>query len=139
MNHRDLLDLFRSSHWTCSVKKGILKNFANFTGKHLCWSLFLITLQLFRLATSLKIDSKTDVFLRNLRIFKNTYFEIFVSPQNTITNSNCEFGLSETSTECKASIFLNITTSFQSNAAIKFICKLKKVSLTFQLTFLLNS
>ena len=27
------------------VKKGVLENFANFTGKHLCWSLFLIKLQ----------------------------------------------------------------------------------------------
>ena len=26
-------------------KKGVLKNFANLTGKHLCWSLFLIKLQ----------------------------------------------------------------------------------------------
>ena len=26
-------------------KKGVLKNFANFTGKHLCWSLFIIKLQ----------------------------------------------------------------------------------------------
>ena len=31
----------RSSHWRCSVRKGVLKNFANFTGKELCWSLFL--------------------------------------------------------------------------------------------------
>ena len=30
---------------TRAVKKGILKNFANFTGKHLCWSLYLIKLQ----------------------------------------------------------------------------------------------
>ena len=30
----------RSSHWSCSVKKGVLKNFAKFTGKHLCQSLF---------------------------------------------------------------------------------------------------
>ena len=29
----------RSSHRKCSVKKGVLKNFSNFTGKHLCWSL----------------------------------------------------------------------------------------------------
>ena len=33
----------RSSHRRCSVKKGVLKNFVNFTGKHLCWCLFLIT------------------------------------------------------------------------------------------------
>ena len=39
MNHRDLLGLFRSSYLKCSVKKGVLKNFENFTEKHLCWSL----------------------------------------------------------------------------------------------------
>ena len=37
-----------SSHWRCSVKKGVLKNCADFTGKHLCWSLFLIKLQVFK-------------------------------------------------------------------------------------------
>ena len=25
-----------SGHWKCSVKKGVLRNFAKFTGKHLC-------------------------------------------------------------------------------------------------------
>ena len=30
----------RSSHWKCSVKKGIFKNFEKFTGKKLCQSLF---------------------------------------------------------------------------------------------------
>ena len=46
---------------------GVLKNFANFTGKHLCWSLFFTKLQAFRPATLLKIDSCTSVFLWNLR------------------------------------------------------------------------
>ena len=32
----------RSSHRRCYVKNGVFKNFTNFTGKHLCWSLFLI-------------------------------------------------------------------------------------------------
>ena len=31
---------FRSSHQRCSIKKGVLKNFSKFTGKHLCWRLF---------------------------------------------------------------------------------------------------
>ena len=31
---------FRSIHWRCSVKKNVLRNFAKFTGKHLCQSLF---------------------------------------------------------------------------------------------------
>ena len=30
----------RSSHQRCSVRKGVLRNFAKFTGKHLCQSLF---------------------------------------------------------------------------------------------------
>ena len=30
----------RSSHWKCSVKKGVLRHFAKFTRKHLCQSLF---------------------------------------------------------------------------------------------------
>ena len=30
----------RSSHRGFSAKKGVLKSFANFTRKHLCWSLF---------------------------------------------------------------------------------------------------
>ena len=33
------------SEQRCSVKKGVLKDFVNFIGKHLCWSLFLIKLQ----------------------------------------------------------------------------------------------
>ena len=35
----------RSIHWSCSVKKGVLRNFANFTGKQLWWSLFLTGLK----------------------------------------------------------------------------------------------
>ena len=31
---------FRSSDWRCSVRKGVLRNFAKFTGKHLWQSLF---------------------------------------------------------------------------------------------------
>ena len=35
----------RSSRSQMFFKKGVLKNFANITEKHLCWSLFLIKLQ----------------------------------------------------------------------------------------------
>ena len=59
----------RSIHWGCSVKKGVLKTFANFTGKHLCWSFFLIELQFSRPVTLWKRDSNTGAFLWNLRSF----------------------------------------------------------------------
>ena len=44
----------RSSHWMCCfVKKNVLKNFASFTGKHLCCSLVLIKLQALKPASLL--------------------------------------------------------------------------------------
>ena len=52
----------RSSRPEVFCKKAVLKNFAMFTGKRLCWSLFLM-LQAFGLATLLKRDSNTGVFL----------------------------------------------------------------------------
>ena len=32
----------RSNHWRCSIKKGIVKNFIKFTGKHPCQISFLL-------------------------------------------------------------------------------------------------
>ena len=37
---RQLTSIFTSSHRRCSIKKGVLKNFAKFTGKDLCQSPF---------------------------------------------------------------------------------------------------
>ena len=62
----------RSSRSQIFFKIGVLKISVNFTGKHLCWSLFLIKLREdLGPATLLKRDSNTDVFLLN---FKNTFF-----------------------------------------------------------------
>ena len=54
---------FRSSHRTCSMKKGVLRNFAQFTGKHLCQSIFFNKVAGRRLQIYLKRDSGTGVFL----------------------------------------------------------------------------
>ena len=64
---------FKSDHQRCSMKNGVLKNFINFTGKHLYWSLFLIKLQTWGLepAAFLKRDSNTGI----KEHLKNTYFE----------------------------------------------------------------
>ena len=57
------------SHWRYSVKEGVLKNFAKFTGNHLCQSL------LFRQACNfIKKDSGTGVFLWILRNFLEHLF-----------------------------------------------------------------
>ena len=66
--------IFRSSHQRCSVKKGALKKFANFIGKGLCWSLFLIKLQALRLKKKKKTPAQ--IFSCGIcEISKNTFFE----------------------------------------------------------------
>ena len=63
---------FRSSHQRCSVKKVALKNFANFTGKHVCWCHFLIKLQAWRPATLLKREFQHKCFPVKLTNFLRT-------------------------------------------------------------------
>ena len=50
----------------CSVKKVFLKNFPIFTGKHLCCSLFLIKMQVWRPAFLIKSDSSTGFLSVNI-------------------------------------------------------------------------
>ena len=61
----------RSSHQRCSVIKGVLRNFAKFTGKHLCQSPFLNKVAGMRPATLLRKRLWHRRFPVN---FKNTFF-----------------------------------------------------------------
>ena len=61
-----VFSLNRGSHRKCSAKKDAIKSFANFTGKYLCLSLFLIKLHTFSAGTLLKRDSNIGGFLWNL-------------------------------------------------------------------------
>ena len=58
----------KRSHRSCSIKVGLLKHFATLTGTHLCWSFFLIKLQVFRSATLL------------IQVFSYEYCEILKTP-----------------------------------------------------------
>ena len=74
MQARNLKLAEAGCHWR-SVRQGVLKNFANFTGKNLCWSLFLIKLEFWGPATLLK-KTLTQVFSCEIyKLFKNNYFE----------------------------------------------------------------
>ena len=68
------ISCFRSSHPKCSIKRAFLKNFAIFTGKHPCWSLFLIKLHAKRPVTLLKRGSNIGAFLWNLGNFCKQLF-----------------------------------------------------------------
>ena len=51
----------KSSHWRCFAKKSVLKSFAIFKGKQLCWSFFLIKLQAFRPPVNIAKFSRTPI------------------------------------------------------------------------------
>ena len=68
---------WRSKHLRCSTIKAALKNFSNFTGKHLCWILFLI-----------KLQAPTQVLYCEIwEIYKYTYFKEYLL---TVTSGPAE-------------------------------------------------
>ena len=68
------LHITRSSPPEVSIKKGVFKNFAKFTGKHLCQSLFFNKIAGRRPATSLKKRLWHRCFPENLAKFFRTLF-----------------------------------------------------------------
>ena len=66
------LSISRSSHQIYSLEKAVLKIFANVTGKHLRWSLFLMKSYAVRPATLLKRDYKIDFFFVKFAKFLRT-------------------------------------------------------------------
>ena len=63
----------RSSHQRCSVKKGVLKNFAKFTEKHLCQSLYFNKVA--EACNFIKKETLAQVLSCEFcEIFKNTFF-----------------------------------------------------------------
>ena len=64
----------RSSHRRCSVKKGVLRNFAKFTGKHLCQSLSFNKVA-GGACNFIKKDTLAQVFSYEFcEVSKNTFF-----------------------------------------------------------------
>ena len=66
--------IFRSSRPQMFFKINVFKNSAIFTGKHLCWSLFVIKLPACKPANLLKRDSETSIFLLILLNFLGQLF-----------------------------------------------------------------
>ena len=70
--------IFKSSRSQMIFKIGVLKHYAIFTRKYLCWSYFLIKLQAWRPTILLKRDSNTDIFLEYCETFKNICFKEYL-------------------------------------------------------------
>ena len=66
--------VFRSSRLEVLCKKGVLKNFENFTGKHLRWGLFF-NKDAGAVCNFIKKETRTLAFsCKFSKIFKNTFF-----------------------------------------------------------------
>ena len=78
----------KSRHRRCSVKKGVLKNFTNFTRKHQCWSPFFNKVA--GAYDFIKKETPTQVFSCEIcEIFKNTYFEEHLRTTDSIKSITC--------------------------------------------------
>ena len=69
----------RSSQRKCSIKKAVLKYFAIFTGKHLCWSLFLIKLQTLNICFQKISANGCLVYNMSLKELEQGATEMFIS------------------------------------------------------------
>ena len=76
----------RGSYQRCSVKKAVLKNFAIFTGKHLCSSLFLKKLQACNFIKKRLRLLRHVFFCEYCEIFKNMYFEKHLRTTSSVSS-----------------------------------------------------
>ena len=86
---RKLLIAFGSSRSQILFKISVLKNFATFTGKHHCWSLFLIKLKAFRLS-GLQLCYKrlqhSFYLVKFAKVLRTSFFTEYLFP---VTTSMC--------------------------------------------------
>ena len=89
-------DIDRSSHQRCSIKKGVLKNFTKFTGKHLCQSFRLKTCNFIKKEALAQMFScefcknfKDIFFTENLPSWHNDVVTTLSQRGGTVKNESC--------------------------------------------------
>ena len=87
----------RSSHWWCSLRKGVLRKFGKFTGKHLCQNLYFDKVAEHVWATASVKQPKTRVYFLSFSIFRqhvivqthrNKLNIIFITQKSKEKNTN---------------------------------------------------
>ena len=93
---RKSYDIDSSSHQRCSIKKGVLKNFTKFTGKHLCQSFRLKTCNFIKKEALAQMFScefcknfKDIVFTENLPSWHNDVVSTLSQRGGTVKNESC--------------------------------------------------
>ena len=86
-----LSEAYRSSHRGCSVTKGIIRNFAKFTGKHLSQSLFFYNAAGLETCNFIKKRLRHRCFPVNFAKFLRTPFtkHLWITSSNSMKDSLC--------------------------------------------------
>ena len=108
MNH--LVQTSRSSHQRYSIRKGALRNYTNFTGKHLCQSIFLY-----------KVAGQRPAFLSKKRIWQMFSYEFYEISENTCFTEHLWTTASE---------HLYFSVYDKGCILLKWLCKLVKLCLS---------
>ena len=127
----------RSSHQRCSVRKGVLRNFAKFTGKHLCQVLFYNWL-IVREKT-LQIILKFVLISNCCFSWINPYLELnFISTDSVITREINSWYILFT---CRLFLFIFEKLKFILNVNILYFSQYqrRRVSLRFLISLLLQN
>ena len=74
--------------YRCSVRKGVLRNFVKFIGKHLCWILFVIKLQAWQLFWRTSVNDCFYTALAPFAVAYPFYFIQHLLPPITPTTVN---------------------------------------------------
>ena len=85
---------FRSSYQRCFIIKGVLRNFAKFTGKHLCQSLFLSKVTRRQACNFIKKETMVQMFCYEFcKISKNAFFTEHLWTAASVTLHSFPFAL----------------------------------------------
>ena len=133
----------KSSHQRCSMKKAVLNNLAILIKKYLCWSLFLINLQAYNLATLSQRDSNTGVFLWILQKFwkpvskdicERLPLTIFAKHFILLASQGCEYALIKLNrTAISEDLFLNYILSSHDYLVVRHSSQIQNTCLSFQI------
>ena len=131
---RSRLRMSRSSHSHMFFKTGVLKNFAIFTGKHLCFSLFLIELQaFFRSSFFYRIPPVVAFKWRHYRTTHH-YFDssVFICRLDLfVPNVQIPYTLYPLKNIRKSYVFLMFSGGIKCNIGNKRVNHVRRISLLF--------
>ena len=110
--------IFRSSHTQIFFKTGVVRNFAIFTGKHLCWSFFLIKFAGLSTSSQKRLQHRWLQQSENCDIFMNRFYF-----WNTSGGCFCQFDKVTVQWWATADLLFLIKNKIRGMVSTKKVCR----------------